>query len=154
RSDAAGCSGEAAAGERWALLVTPSTLLRRAPGLIVRRRADPRTRRNQGGLGEEGGALVVRLARRIVAGGSAGRGGCRTLGVRVSATSVRRILRRHQVGPGARGGTASHGCSLVRPRRNRCVAAGPRWITLCGRSGSRWQEACPQPAHTGPGNHR
>lgn len=60
----------------------------------------PRTRREQRGLDEKIVALVMRLARenprwgylRIV-------GECRTLSVRVSATSVRRILRSHGLGP-------------------------------------------------------
>jgi putative transposase len=86
---------------RWSVfLVTPSTLLRRHRELIARRWTYPKTGRDQPGLGEEVVTLVVRLARenprwgylRIV-------GECRNLGVRVSATSVRRILRRHGLGP-------------------------------------------------------
>jgi putative transposase len=92
--------------ERWVVfLVKPSTLLRWHRELVARRWTYPRTARDQCGLGEEIVALVVRLARenprwgylRIV-------GECRTLGVRVSATSVRRILRRHGLGPAPRRG--------------------------------------------------
>jgi putative transposase len=95
--------------ERWAVfLVTPSTLLRWHRELIVRRWTYPRTGRDPHGLDEEIVALVVRLARenprwgylRIV-------GECRNLGVRVSATSVRRILRRHGLGPAPRRGGPS-----------------------------------------------
>src|SRR5690348_3661840 len=92
--------------ERWAaFLVTPSTLLRWHRELIARRWTYPRTGRDQRGLDEQVVALVVRLARenprwgylRIV-------GECRNLSVRVSATSVRRILRRHGLGPAPRRG--------------------------------------------------
>ena len=92
--------------ERWAVfLVTPSTLLRWHRELVARRWTYPRTGREQRGLDEAVVALVVRLARenprwgylRIV-------GECRALGVRVSATSVRRILRRHGLGPAPRRG--------------------------------------------------
>ena len=92
--------------ERWAaFLVTPSTLLRWHRELIARRWRYPRTGRGRRGLDEEIVALVVRLARentrwgylRIV-------GECRNLGVRVSATSVRRILRGHGLGPAPRRG--------------------------------------------------
>jgi hypothetical protein len=95
--------------DRWAaFLVTPSTLLRWHRELIARRWTYPRTGRGQRGLDEEVVALVVRLARenprwgylRIV-------GECRSLGVRVSATSVRRILRRHGLGPAPRRGGPS-----------------------------------------------
>jgi hypothetical protein len=95
--------------QRWAaFLVTPSTLLRWHRELIARRGSYPRTGRGQRGLNEEVVALVVRLARenprwgylRIV-------GECRNLGVRVSATSVRRILRRHGLGPAPRRGGPS-----------------------------------------------
>jgi hypothetical protein len=95
--------------ERWAVfLVTPSTLLRWHRELIARRWTYPRTRRDPRGLDEEVVALVVRLAEenprwgylRIV-------GECRRLGVRVSATSVRRILRRHRIGPAPRRGGPS-----------------------------------------------
>src|SRR5918911_1404090 len=92
--------------ERWSVfLVTPSTLLRWHRKLIARQWTYPRTGRNQRGLDEQVVALVVRLARenprwgylRIV-------GECRNLGVPVSATSVRRILRRHGIGPAPRRG--------------------------------------------------
>lgn len=90
--------------QRWAVfLVTPSTLLRWHRELIGRRWTYPHTGRGQRGLDEQVVALVVRLARenprwgylRIV-------GECSNLGVRVSATSVRRILRRHGLGPAPR----------------------------------------------------
>src|SRR5205814_3873291 len=87
--------------DRWpAFLVTPSTLLRWHRELAARRWTFPPTGRREGGLPEEAVELVVRLARenprwgylRIV-------GECRKLGVRVSATSARRILRRDGVRP-------------------------------------------------------
>ncbi|HEU5111640.1 MAG TPA: integrase core domain-containing protein [Micromonosporaceae bacterium] len=92
--------------ERWAVfLVTPSTLLRWHRQLIARRWTYPQTGRHRRGMDEEIVALVVRLAQenprwgylRIV-------GECRSLGIRVSATSVRRILRRHGLGPAPRRG--------------------------------------------------
>jgi putative transposase len=92
--------------ERWAsLLVTPATLLRWPRELVARRWTCPRAGRDSRGLGEQVVALVVRLVRenprwgylRIV-------GECRHLGVRVSATSVRRILRRRGLGPAPRRG--------------------------------------------------
>jgi transposase InsO family protein len=90
--------------ERWAaFLVTPSTLLCWHRELIARRWTYPHTGRDRRGLDEQVVDLVVRLARenprwgylRIV-------GECLNLGVRVSATSVRRILRRHRIGPAPR----------------------------------------------------
>ncbi|WP_281899903.1 integrase core domain-containing protein [Phytohabitans aurantiacus] len=92
--------------ERWVVfLVTSATLLRWHRELIARRWAYPWTGRGGRGLDEGIVALVVRLARenrrwgylRIV-------GECRNLGVRVSATSVRRILRRDGLGPAPRRG--------------------------------------------------
>jgi transposase InsO family protein len=92
--------------ERWSVfLVTPSTLLRWHRELIARRWMYPRTGGDKRGVDEEVVALVVQLARenprwgylRIV-------GECRNLGRRVSATSVRRILRRHRIGPAPRRG--------------------------------------------------
>src|SRR3954452_15648077 len=92
--------------ERWAaFLITPATLLRWHRELVARRWTYRRTGRDPRGVDEEIVALVVRLARenprwgylRIV-------GECRNLGVRVSATSVRRILRRHGLGPAPRRG--------------------------------------------------
>jgi putative transposase len=66
---------------------------------------DPHTGRDPRGLDEQVVALVLRLAGenprwgylRIV-------GECRNLGVRVSAASVRRILRHHRIGPAPRRG--------------------------------------------------
>jgi putative transposase len=92
--------------ERWPIfLVTPATLLRWHRELVARRWTYPRTGRGGNGLHQHVVELVVRLARenprwgylRIV-------GECRKLGVAVSATSVRRILRRHGIGPAPRRG--------------------------------------------------
>ncbi len=95
--------------ERWAVfLVTPSTLLRWHRELVARRWTYPKEGRDRRGLDEQVVALVVRLAQenprwgylRIV-------GECRRLGVRVCATSVRRILRRYGLGSAPRRGGPS-----------------------------------------------
>jgi putative transposase len=92
--------------QRWPVfLVTPATLLRWHRELVARRWIYPATGRGRQGLDPEVVDLVVRMASenprwgyvRIV-------GECRKLGVRVSATSVRRILRRHRLGPAPRRG--------------------------------------------------
>jgi putative transposase len=94
---------------RWPIfLVTPSTLLRWHRELVRRRWTYPGTGRDRRTLDAEVVDLVVRLARenprwgylRIV-------GECRKLGVRLSATSVRTILRRHGLGPAPRRGGPS-----------------------------------------------
>jgi len=99
--------------ERWSVfVVTPSTLLRWHRELVVCRWTYPHIGEHASrGVDTEVEQLVLRLARenqrwgyvRIV-------GEARKLGVMVSATSVRRILRRHGLGPA--------------PRRNR----GPTWV--------------------------
>jgi putative transposase len=104
---------------RWpTFLVTPSTLLRWHRELVARRWTFPHTGRGRRGLDDRVVELVVRLATenprwgyvRIV-------GECRSLGVRVSASSVRRILRRHRLDPA--------------PRRG-----GPTWTQfLCAQAG-------------------
>ena len=84
-------------------LVTPSTLLRWRRELVARRWTYPGIGAVRQGLAPEVVDLVVRMARenprwgylRIV-------GECRKLDVMVSATSVRRILRRHRLGPAPR----------------------------------------------------
>src|SRR2546423_6301654 len=92
--------------DRWPIfLVTPSTLLRWHRELIRRRWTYPASGRRRQGLSLDPKVvdLVLRLARensrwgyvRIV-------GECRKLGVRVSATSVRTILRRYHLGPAPR----------------------------------------------------
>jgi len=95
--------------QRWtAFLVTPSTLLRWHRELVARRWTYPRTRDDRPGLDPAIVEVVLRLARenprwgylRIV-------GECRTLGIQVSASSVRRILRRHRLGPAPRRGGPS-----------------------------------------------
>jgi putative transposase len=92
--------------DRWPIfMVTPSTLLRWHRELIRRWWTYPTNGRRRRGLDPEMVDLVVRLARenprwgypRIV-------GECRKLGLHVSATSVRTILRRHRLGPPRRGG--------------------------------------------------
>jgi transposase InsO family protein len=95
--------------DRWnVFLVTPSTLVRWHRELIRRRWTYPATPGRPAGLDPEVVELVLRLARdnarwgylRIV-------GECRKLGVTVSATSVRTILRRHPLGPAPRRGGPS-----------------------------------------------
>ena len=94
--------------ELWSVfLVTPATLLRWHRELIRRRWTYP-AKQSRRGLDPEVVDLVLRLARenprwgyvRIV-------GECRKLGVPVSATSVRAILRRHRLGPAPRRGGPS-----------------------------------------------
>jgi hypothetical protein len=92
--------------ERWAVfLVMPLTLLRWHRELVTRRWTYPHTGPCARGLDQQVVDLVLRLARdnprwgymRIV-------GECRNLGVHVSASSVRRTLRRHRIGPAPRRG--------------------------------------------------
>src|SRR5450631_704382 len=87
--------------ERWSIfLVTPATLLRWHRELVARRWTYPHTGRGRRVLPEATVEVVLRLARdnprwgylRIV-------GEARKLGIQVSATSVRTILRRHGLGP-------------------------------------------------------
>jgi transposase InsO family protein len=91
--------------ERWGVfLVTPATLLRWHRDLVRRSWTYPQRGRSAiNALDGEVVALVLRLARenprwgylRIV-------GECRKLGVTVSATSVRNVLRRHRLKPAPR----------------------------------------------------
>ena len=91
--------------ERWGIfLVTPATLLRWHRDLVARSWTYPRAARPApNALDEDVVALVLRLARenprwgylRIV-------GECKKLGVTVSATSVRNVLRRHRLRPAPR----------------------------------------------------
>jgi putative transposase len=90
--------------QRWAaFLVTPATLLRWYRELVARRWTYPATGLGSRGRDSETVELVLRMARensrwgyiRIV-------GECRRLGILVAASSVRRILRRHRLGPAPR----------------------------------------------------
>jgi transposase len=91
--------------ERWGVfLVTPATLLRWHRDLVRRSWTYPQRGRSAiNALDGEVVALVLRLARenprwgylRIV-------GECRKLGVTISATSVRNVLRRHRLKPAPR----------------------------------------------------
>src|SRR5450755_4106386 len=99
--------------QRWGIfLVTPATLLRWHRELVTRHWTYPRTGRARRGLPESTVEVVVRLARenprwgylRIV-------GEARKLGVAVSGSSVRTILRRHGLSPA--------------PKRAR---KGPSWV--------------------------
>jgi putative transposase len=95
--------------QRWAaLLVTPSTLLRWHRELVARRWTYPHTRPGQRGLDPAIVELVLRLARENPRWGYLRIAGeCRTLGIRQSASSARRILRRHRLGPAPRRGGPS-----------------------------------------------
>jgi putative transposase len=94
--------------DRWkAFLVTLSTLLRWHRELIRRRWTYPATGRRRG-LDPEVVELVLRLARDNARWGYLRIAGeCRKLGVTVSATSVRTILRRHRLSPAPRRGGPS-----------------------------------------------
>src|SRR5664280_739093 len=101
------------ARDRWGIfLVTPATLLRWHRELVACHWTYPHTGRGRRGLPEATVEVVLRLARenprwgylRIV-------GEVRKLGIAVSATSVRTILRRHGLGPA--------------PQRSR---KGPTWV--------------------------
>src|SRR5213078_1302589 len=89
--------------DRWPVfLVTPSTLLRWHRELIRRHWTYPR-RGNRRGPNPEVIELVLRLARENPRWGYMRIAGeCRKLGVRVSATSVRNLLRRHRLGAAPR----------------------------------------------------
>ncbi len=98
------CAGCYRGHARWPVfLVTPSTLLRWHRELVARRWTYPAVGRGRQGVATEVVELVVRMARenprwghqRIV-------GECRKLDVMVSATTVRRILRGHRLGPAPR----------------------------------------------------
>src|SRR2546426_10437101 len=90
--------------QRWsAFLVTPATLLRWHRELVRRRWTYPREPRVPRGLDPALVELVLRLARENPRWGYlriCGEGA--KLGMRVSATSVRNILRRHGLGPAPR----------------------------------------------------
>ena len=92
--------------DRWKIfLVTPSTLLRWHRELIRRRWTHPAMGRRRG-LDPAVIELVLRLARDNARWGYLSIvGQCRKLGVTVSATSVRTILRRHRLGPAPRRGS-------------------------------------------------
>ena len=105
--------------ERWAVfLVTPATLLRWHRELVRRSWTYPRPAPPRQGLDPSVVELVVRLAqenprwghRRIT-------GECAKLGEVVAASSVRTILRRHQLGPAPRADRADLG--RVRPLPSR-----------------------------------
>jgi len=95
--------------DRWPIfLVTPGTLLRWHRELVARRWTHSHTGQRRRGLDPQVVEVVLRMARensrwgylRIV-------GECGKLGVAVSATTERRILRRHGLGPAPRRGGAS-----------------------------------------------
>jgi hypothetical protein len=100
--------------QRWAtFLVTRSTLLRWRRELVARRWTYRRTRVDRPGLDPAIIEVVLRLARQNPRWGYVWIvGECRSLGLPVSASSVRRILRRHRLGPA--------------PRRS-----GPSWTRSC-----------------------
>jgi putative transposase len=94
--------------DRWsAFLVTPNTLLRCHRELVRRRWTYPKTGASRG-LDPAVVELVVRLAEENSRWGYQRIAGeCLKLGVRVSASSVRNILRRHRLGPAPRRGGPS-----------------------------------------------
>src|SRR3989449_691030 len=108
--------------ERWsAFLVTPATLLRWHRELVRRRWTYAREPRVRRGLDPAVVELVLRLARenprwgylRIC-------GECAKLEMKVSATSVRNILRRNGLGPAPRRGGPNSAAVLPSPASTPC----------------------------------
>ena len=97
---------------RWgAFLVTPHTLMRWHRELLRRKWTHPQRGGGRPPLADDVVDLVVRLARANVRWGVVRiQGELRKLGIRISASSVRRVLRGQRIGPA--------------PRR----AAGPTWM--------------------------
>ena len=95
--------------ERWsAFLVTPATLLRWHRELVRRRWTYRRELRVQRGLDPALVELILRLARENPRWGYLRiRGECAKLGIKVSGTSVRNILRRNGLGTAPRRGGPS-----------------------------------------------
>jgi hypothetical protein len=92
--------------ERWsAFLVTPATLLRWHRDLVRRRWTYSHRLGRRRGLDPSVVDLVLRMARENPRWGYQRIAGeCAKLGVTVSATSIRTILRRHRLGPAPRRG--------------------------------------------------
>ena len=90
--------------ERWsAFLVTPATLLRWHRDLVRRRWTYPHRPGRRRGLDPSVVELVLRMARENPRWGYQRIAGeCAKLGLAVSATSIRNILRRHRLGPAPR----------------------------------------------------
>jgi transposase len=81
-------------------MVTPATLLRWHRHLVARHWTYPRNRKQRPGLDAKVVDTVLRLARENPRWGYLRiKGECAKLGLVVSATSVRNILRRHHLGP-------------------------------------------------------
>ncbi|MDT3442922.1 MULTISPECIES: helix-turn-helix domain-containing protein [unclassified Pseudofrankia] len=113
-----------------AFLVTPVALLRWHRDLVRRHWTYPQRRRGRC-LEDATVHLVLRLARenprwgylRIV-------GECRKLQVRVSATSVRNILRRHGLGPALAAAAVRAGRSSCAPKPEACWPATSSFFRL------------------------
>jgi putative transposase len=101
---------------RWsALLVTPATILRWHRRLVARKWTQPDRRGGRPPLDEHLVALILRLARENPRWGYRRiQGELKKLGVRVSATTIRTVLRGNGLGPA--------------PRQ-----ASVRWRAFCGR---------------------
>jgi hypothetical protein len=94
-------------GQWRSFLVTPDTLVRwhRHAAALKWRRFSKQRRPGRSALGPELVDLIVGLGKENRSWGCVRiQGELKKLGIRVSATSIRRVLRRHRLGPAPRGG--------------------------------------------------
>src|SRR5450756_1293844 len=125
--------------ERWScFIVTPATLLTWHRGLVKRKWSYRRKRTGRPPLDTEICRLIVRLAKDNPRWGYVRiQGELRKLGIRVGASSIKRLLLREGLGPAPRRGPTWGSSCVARPR-----ASGPATSSPWKRRSSRCSTCC------------